>query len=114
MIKKIFVPLTKIALKINLKICVWAFNEYGLLSGFIAKTLMNKIENCSLIFYIGISVRNIKLADLTLKQLNNHHVCNLYSKPMDFNNIWTQQRLKQKAVPMKYDFTELPVDMEHV
>lgn len=50
--------------------------------------------------------------DLTLEQLNNRHVCNLHFKPTDFNNIETQQRLKQKAVPMKYDFTELPVNVE--
>jgi len=50
--------------------------------------------------------------DLTLEQLNNCHVCNLHFKPTDFNNIETQQRLKQKVVPMKYDFTELPVDVE--
>lgn len=52
------------------------------------------------------------MADLTLEQLNNRHVCNLHFKPMDFNNIETQQRLKLKAVPMKYDCTELPIDEE--
>jgi len=31
---------------------------------------------------------------------------------MDFNNIETQQRLKKKAVPMKYDCTVLPIDEE--
>ncbi|KAE9523161.1 hypothetical protein AGLY_016446 [Aphis glycines] len=54
---------------------------------------------------------NIKLADLSLEQLNNRHVCNLHFKPTDFNNIETQQRLKQNVIPIKYDFTELPTNV---
>ncbi|KAL4126560.1 hypothetical protein QTP88_010781 [Uroleucon formosanum] len=56
-------------------------------------------------------VGNIKLADLSLEQLNNRHVCNLHFKPTDFNNIETQQRLKQNVIPIKYDFTELPTNV---
>ena len=63
------------------------------------------------IFITILSIGNIKLADLSLEQLNNRHVCNLHFKPTDFNNIETQQRLKQNVIPIKYDFTELPTNV---
>ncbi|KAL4136256.1 hypothetical protein QTP88_007807 [Uroleucon formosanum] len=59
----------------------------------------------------GVPQGNVKLADLSLEQLNNCHVCNLHFKLTDFNNIETQQRLKQNVIPIKYDFTELPTDV---
>lgn len=54
-------------------------------------------------------IENIKLVDLTFKQLNNQHVCSLYFKSFGFNNIVTKQRLKSIAMLIKHNFSELAV-----